>query len=102
MGFGAMGMASWVFGAIAVATIWGGLGWLLAALGRRKETGAQPTEAQPKVPPPRRPLPEPEASTWQQPAFSAQRAARHPDQRQCGGDSAGSPEDGDSCTTRSS
>ncbi|PFG17951.1 hypothetical protein ATK74_2530 [Propionicimonas paludicola] len=64
MGFGAMGMVSWAFGAIAVATIWGGLWWLLSSIGSHSNADAQPKEL--TTSPPR---PTPPASDWQQPTF---------------------------------
>ena len=72
MGFGAMGMTSWILGAIAVATIWGGLWWLLSAIGYRPRREVLPRELTAAPP-----FPEPSASDWQQPSFE-QPEARTP------------------------
>lgn len=58
MGFGALHLTSWIFGAIAVTTIWGGLWWLLSAIGSHPSAEVSP-------PPP----PEEAASNWQQPTY---------------------------------
>ena len=63
MGFGAMGMASWILGAIALTTIWGGLCWVLAVVGHRT---AQP---QPGLPTGLAGDEPPLTAGWQQPAF---------------------------------
>ncbi len=68
MGFGAMGMTSWVFGAFAVATIWGGLWWLLSTIGYHAHADA-PTKQLGSAPPPE------QASDWQQPSFGQPEAA---------------------------
>lgn len=44
MGFGALGMTSWILGAAAVATIWGGLWWLLSAIDSRPAADIQDSE----------------------------------------------------------
>jgi cell division protein FtsN len=64
MGFGAMGMTSWVFGAIAVAAIWGGLWWLLSTIGYRPHSEVQPKELAAAPP-----LPEQPGAEWKQPSF---------------------------------
>lgn len=63
MGFGAMSMAPLILGAFAVATIWGGLWWLLSAIGH---LGAV---AQPKELESTQPLPDQVTTDWQQPSF---------------------------------
>lgn len=71
MGFGAMGMTPWIFGAIAVAAIWGGLWWLLSTIG--SHTGADtPTKELGSAPPPE------QASDWQQPPFEQPAVAHTP------------------------
>lgn len=71
MGFGAMGMTSWVFGAFAVATIWGGLWWLLSTIGHHADADA-PTKELGSAPPPE------QACGWQQPSFEQPEAAHTP------------------------
>jgi hypothetical protein len=68
-GLGAMGMTSWIFGAIAVATIWGGLWWLLSTIGYHPNAEVQPKELAAAPP-----LPDQPASDWQQPSFEQREA----------------------------
>jgi len=71
MGFGAMGMTSWIFGAIAVATIWGGLWWLLSTIDYHAHSDA-PTKQLGSTSPPE------QASDWQQPSFEQPEVAHTP------------------------
>lgn len=61
MGYAGMGMgAAWIFGAIAVALIWGAVWWTVTAIGV-----SQPHRQDVRPPAPQ-PLPGP---VWQQPSF---------------------------------
>lgn len=63
MGFGGMGMTvPWLFGVVALATIWAGVWWMLSAVGI--------TPPRRHVPPPA-PAAMPATTTWEQPQFDA-------------------------------
>lgn len=67
MGYAGMGMgAAWIFGALAVALIWGAVWWTVTSVGVSRP---HRTEA---MPPAARPLPSP---TWEQPRFPPADAA---------------------------
>jgi hypothetical protein len=68
MGLGAMGMTSWIFGVVAVATIWGGLWWLLSTIGHQSNAEA-PTKALGSAPPPSE-----QGPGWRQPSFEQSEA----------------------------
>ena len=59
MGYAGMG-AAWIFGAFAVALIWGAVWWTVASIGVSRP---HRSEARPPAP---QPLPGP---AWQQPSF---------------------------------
>jgi|GEM_PF-6710560 hypothetical protein len=67
MGYAGMGMgAAWIFGAIAVALIWGAVWWTVTAIGVSQPRRTEAT------PPATRSLPGP---TWEQPPFPLDDAA---------------------------
>jgi hypothetical protein len=65
MGFGAMGMTSWLLGTVAVVTVWGGLWWLLSTIGFHRTTHG-PSAGVAELP---TRLDNAAVATWEQPAF---------------------------------